>query len=81
MRDLKEGVSGGGGIGSKREGKVVEMGHSVSEAMNIDTAGQLGAEGTGKHNLKEGNHNKGGGKFNLQSGTPQPKQATSWKRT
>jgi len=78
---LKEGICGQGGEGSKKEGKVPEGGHSMSEAMRMETAGQQGAEGKGKHNLKSGNHNKGGGKINLGSDRPHPKDKPKFRRT
>ena len=77
---MKEGVcSGAGGVGAKREGVCPDIGHSVSEAMRMDTCGQVGAEGLGKHSLREGNHNKGGGKVDLRSGA-HPKKAANLRR-
>ena len=79
---MKEGVcSGSGGVGTKKEGKVPEAGHSMAEAMQMETAGQMGAEGQGKHILKEGNHNKGGRKIYLTSDRAHPKKAMRIRRT
>ena len=62
---LKEGVHGSGGIGTKKEGKVPQSGHTLAEAVAMETAGAK--VDLGKHNLKEGKHNKGGGKICLGS--------------
>ena len=75
------GIDGAKAIGNKKEGKVPKSGHTLDEAMKLDTAGQLGAGGLGKHNFKEGNHNKGGGKICLRSDIPHPVKADKWRRT
>ena len=78
---LKEGVCGSGGRGVKGEGVVHKFGGTQAEALNTDTAGLMGIEGQGKHNLKEGNHNKGGGKVELTSDRPHPAKANKFRRT
>ena len=78
---LKEGVSGSGGVGVKKEGKVKAFGHSLGEAVSMETAGLMGVEGQGKHSFKEGNHNKGGGKVCLRSDRLHPKKAMKLRRT
>lgn len=82
MSGMKEGISSGsGGVGNKGEGKVPVNGYSQSEALKIDTAGLVSIEGQGKHNLKEGNHNKGGGKVELRSDRPYPAKVDKFRRT
>jgi hypothetical protein len=79
---FKEGViCGGGGEGAKKEGKVMEAGYSMSEAMSIETAGKIGANGTGRHSFKEGGHKKLGSKVNLRSDRPLPKEKKKWRKT
>jgi hypothetical protein len=80
MMSLKEGVSGVPGDGVKKEGVVPEFGISSGEAMRLDTAGLMGPEGQGVHNLSEGNHNKGGGKVDLGSDRPHPATADKFRR-
>lgn len=81
-RGMKEGISYGSmGVGKKGEGKVPLGSDSVETAMHLSTAGLMGANGLGKHNFKEGNHNKGGGKVELRSDRPYPKDKPKFRRT
>ena len=64
---LKEGVCGKPGCGTKKEGKVPEAGHSLAEAVSMETAGLNSSAGQGKHDLREGGKLKSGGKVCLRS--------------